>query len=253
MIRMIRRHASRGAAVLFVALLAVSGSSRWAAAQHVQVPPGGGADTDVMRERRSALGDVRVRIARVKYGGGGDWYSDPSSLPNLLREFGTRTGIPTAETEKVLELGEQDLFAYPFLYMTGHGNIRFTGEELSLLRRHLLGGGFLYADDNYGMDRSFRAMVTELFPERRLVPVPFGHPIYHAVYDLDGPPKIHEHDGKPPQGLGVFDGDRLVIFYTYESDIGDGLEDPDVHGDPPEKREQAIRMAVNVLYYALTQ
>jgi hypothetical protein len=246
-------YVSRLAAVLLASLLLVSGLTRGAGAQHVQVPGGSRADADVQRERQRALDDVRVRIARVKYGGGGDWYSDPSSLPNLLREFRVRTGIPTADAEKVLELGEPDLFAYPFLYMTGHGNIRLTTEELSRLRRHLTGGGFLYADDNYGMDRSFRAMVAELFPERRLVPVPFDHPIYHALYDLEGPPKIHEHDGKPPQGLGVFEGERLMIFYTYESDVGDGLEDADVHGDPPAKREEAIRMAVNILYFALTQ
>jgi hypothetical protein len=196
---------------------------------------------------------MRIGIARIKYGGGGDWYSDPSSLPNLLREFERRTGIPTADVETVIELTDPNLFACPFLYLTGHGNVKLTNEELVALREHLLRGGFLYADDNYGLDRSFRRMVMELFPERRLVSVPLDHEIYHSYYDVKGPPKIHEHDGKPPQGLGVFHGDRLMLFYTYESDIGDGLEDPDVHGDPPEKREQAIRMGVNILYYAMTR
>ncbi len=137
--------------------------------------------------------------------------------------------------------------------MTGHGTVRLTPEELSALRRHLEAGGFLYADDNYGMDVSFRAMVRELFPEEQLEELPVSHPIYHSFYDLPGLPKIHEHDGKPPQGYGVAIDGRLVLFYTYESDIGDGLEDPSVHGDPPDKRELAIKMAVNILMYAMTQ
>ncbi len=202
---------------------------------------------------RGRADDWRVTVGRVKYGGGGDWYSDPSSLPNLLREFERRTGIPTASAEKVVEPGDPELPLYPFLYMTGHGKISLTDTELDRLRAHLLAGGFLYADDNYGMDGSFREMVSRLFPGRELVPVPLDHPIYHCFYDLDGPPKIHEHDGKPPEGLGVFDGDRLMLFYTYESDVGDGLEDPDVHGDPTGKREQAMKMAINVLYYAVTR
>jgi len=197
--------------------------------------------------------EVKLNVARVKYGGGGDWYSDPSSLPNLLSEFSQRTGIETASSEKVITLSSPELCRYPFLYMTGHGNIELTQEETDALRDHLLNGGFLYADDNYGMDRSFRRMVRKLFPERRLAQVPFSNPIYHCVYDMKGVPKIHEHDGKPPMGLGVFDGNRLILFYTYESDIGDGLEDQSVHGDPPGLREQAVRMAVNILYYALTR
>lgn len=197
--------------------------------------------------------EAKLNVARVKYGGGGDWYSDPSSLPNLLSEFGERTGIQTSSTERVVTLSSPELYRYPFLYMTGHGNIELTPEEMEALRNHLLSGGFLYADDNYGMDSSFRRMVRKLFPERRLAQVPFSHPIYHCVYDMKGVPKIHEHDGNPPMGLGVFDGSRLILFYTYESDIGDGLEDPSVHDDPPELREQAVRMAVNILYYALTR
>jgi len=236
-------------AVLFV--ISVSGS--FAEAQ--QVIEGTRTGSSVKEEAvvQSALEDTRVTIARVKYGGGGDWYSDPSSLPNLLRAFQERTGIPTTSRERVIELSDPNIRSYPFLYMTGHGNIRLSPVERERLRNYLLSGGFLYADDNYGMDRSFRQMVKEVFPDRELVVVPADHPIYHCFYDLEGPPKIHVHDGKPPQGLGIFDGDRLVLFYTYESDVGDGLEDPDVHGDPPEKREQALRMAINVLYYALTR
>jgi hypothetical protein len=193
-----------------------------------------------------------VRVARVKYGGGGDWYSDPSSIPNWLSEFERRTGIKT-QKEIVVSLTDENLRAYPFLYLTGHGTIRLAPEELSALRRHLEAGGFLYADDNYGMDKSFRAMVKQLFPEEKLEVLPNSHPIFHCYYDLPGLPKIHEHDGKPPQGLGITIDGRLVLFYSYESDIGDGLEDPNVHQDPPEKRELAIKMAVNILMYAITQ
>jgi hypothetical protein len=194
-----------------------------------------------------------VTVARVKYGGGGDWYSDPSSIPNWLTEFERRTGVPTHKEEKVVSLTDENLRAFPFLYMTGHGTIRLTGEEISALRRHLEAGGFLYADDNYGMDKSFRALVRELFPEEVLEELPNSHPIYHAFYDMPGLPKIHEHDGKPPQGFGVTIDGRLVLFYSYESDIGDGLEDAVVHNDPPRKRELAIKMAVNILMYAITQ
>jgi hypothetical protein len=194
-----------------------------------------------------------IRIARVKYGGGGDWYSDPSSIPNWMQEFELRTGVKTHEEEKVVSLTDENLRAYPFLYMTGHGTIRLTPEELSALRRHLEAGGFLYADDNYGMDESFREMVKRLFPEEQLEELPNSHPIYHCFYDLPGLPKIHEHDGKPPQGFGITIDGRLVLFYSYESDIGDGLEDPGVHDDPPEKRELATQMAVNILMYAIMQ
>ena len=218
------------------------------------IPPGGYQPVDPAEREREKLVDAsRAHIARIRYGGGGDWYSDPSSIPNLLREFTARTGIPTAKTEFVIELADPGLFAHPFLYMTGHGNIKLTREELERLRGHLLAGGFLWADDCYGMDPSFRGMVRELFPERELVLLPLEHELYHSFYDLDGPPKIHEHDRKPPQGYGVLDDGRVMIFYTYESDIGDGLEDADVHNDPSEKREQAVRMGVNVLYYALTR
>ena len=197
--------------------------------------------------------EYRVRIARLKYSGGGDWYSDPSSIPNWLREFERRTGIRTHTEEKVVSLTDEDIRAYPFLYVTGHGTIRMAPDEIRILREYLESGGFLYADDNYGMDKSFRAFVRQLFPEEDLEPLPNSHPIYHVFYDLPGLPKIHEHDGKTPQGLGVTLEGRLVLFYSYEADIGDGLEDARVHNDPPEKRELAIRMAVNILMYAMTQ
>lgn len=194
----------------------------------------------------------RIQIARLHYGGGGDWYCDPSSLPNWLDLFQNRTGLATTDAEAVVTLDSEDLYRYPFLYVSGHGRIAMDDDELIELRRYLLAGGFLYADDNYGLDPSFREMVAELFPDDELKPIAGSHPIYHSFYDLPGLPKIHKHDGEPAQGYGVSKDGRLLIFYSYSSDIGDGLEDPDVHGDPPEIREAAAQMAVNVLMYALT-
>jgi hypothetical protein len=193
-----------------------------------------------------------VRIARLHYDGGGDWYCDPSSLPNWLDTFAIRTGIATASSEAVVTLDSEDLYQYPFLYVSGHGRIALSEVDLQELRRYLDAGGFLYADDNYGLDSSFRQMVSRLFPDEELVAIGAEHPIYHSFYDLRGLPKIHQHDGDPAQSYGVFRNGRLVLFYTWSSDIGDGLEDADVHGDPPAVREAAARMAVNILMYALT-
>ena len=174
--------------------------------------------------------DSRFTIGRVKYGGGGDWYSDPTSLPNLLEALRERTHLEVTERETNLSVGDEALFRHPFLYLTGHGAVKFTDDEVARLRDYLERGGFLWADDNYGMDPHFRAQMNRVFPDRRWVDLPFDHPIYHCFYDFEsGPPKIHEHDGKHPQGLGMFDRGRLVAFYTYESDIGDGLEDATVH------------------------
>jgi hypothetical protein len=199
----------------------------------------------------AAVGEVR--IARLQYGGGGDWYCDPSSLPNWLEGFAQRTGVPTAATEAVVTLDSEELYRYPFLYLSGHGRIALTETELAELRRYLDGGGFLYADDNYGLDASFRAMVARLYPEEELAPLAADHPVFRSFYDLPGPPKIHRHDGEPARAFGVTRNGRLVVLYTWSADIGDGLEDPDVHGDPPEVREAAMRRAVNVLTYALTR
>ena len=193
-------------------------------------------------------------VARLQYGGGGDWYSNPSSLPNLLRALEARTTVPISSfEERRVSILDEELFDYPFLYMNGHGTVQLTAEEAERLRAYLIAGGFLFADDNYGMDRSFRREIRKVFPDQSLVEVPHDHRIYHSFYEFDdGPPKIHEHDSKRPQGLGIFHDGRLVLFYTYESDIGDGIEDPDVHRDPPEIRESAMRMAINVVIYALT-
>lgn len=199
------------------------------------------------------LSQYDFTIARLKYGGGGDWYANPSSLPNLLKEINERTTIRAKPKEDVVEITDPELFQYPYLYMTGHGNIHFTDEEIKILRNYFAAGGFLHADDNYGMDSSFRREIRRVFPDSPLIELPFDHPIYHSFYDFpDGLPKIHEHDGKPAQGFGIFYQNRLVIFYTYECDLGDGWEDPDVHNDPPEKREAALRMGINIVVYYLT-
>ncbi len=193
-----------------------------------------------------------LTIGRLHYDGGGDWYANPSSLPNLLKTIGERTTLPVAAREVVVRLTDDRLWDLPYLYMTGHGNVRFSDSELETLRRWLRQGGFLHADDNYGMDESFRREMKRLLPEAELVDVPLDHPIYRLIYSFPrGIPKIHEHDGKPAQGLGIFLEGRLVVFYSYETDLGDGWEDPDVHRDPPEKREAALRLGVNLFAYAV--
>ena len=191
-------------------------------------------------------------IARVKYGGGGDWYSDRTSIPNWLRALRERTDITAARDQVVVRLTDRNLYQYPLIYMTGHGNIRFTEDEVTALRDYLTHGGFLYADDNYGMDKSFRREMARVFPDKSFQLLPNSHPIYHCYYDLPGLPKIHEHDGEPAQGFALFHEGRMIVYYTYSSDIGDGLENPEVHHDPAEVREQAIRMAVNIAVYVLT-
>jgi len=193
------------------------------------------------------------RIARLKYRGGGDWYSDPTSLPNLLRQVERVLGVESAEDEARISIMDETLFTYPFLYMTGHGKIRFSEEEAARLRRYLLAGGFLWADDNYGMDEHFRREIRKVFPENELVELPFDHEVYHMLHDFAaGLPKIHEHDGGPPHGYGIIDEGRLIVYYTFNTDIGDGLEDAEVHNDPPEKRNAAMQMALNIVAYALT-
>lgn len=192
-------------------------------------------------------------IARVHYEGGGDWYADPSSLPNLLAEIARRTDLPVSERPAEVRLDAPDLADYPYLYLTGHGNIRLSEDEVEALRIHLRRGGFLHVDDNYGLDASFRREIARVFPDHELLDVPLDHPVYHALYDFpEGVPKIHEHDGLPARGLGIFLDGRLAVFYSHQSDLGDGWEDPGVHGDPPELREAAIRMGVNLFLYALT-
>jgi len=192
-------------------------------------------------------------IAQLKYRGGGDWYANPSSLPNLLAAVRERTGIEVAPRPASVAPSDEDLFLYPMIYMTGHGQVAFGDDEAARLREYLDRGGFLWADDNYGMDRSFRAEIAKVLPGAPLVEIPFDHPVYHAFYEFpSGLPKIHEHDGGPPHGYGIFHEGRLVVFYSFNTDIGDGMEDQEVHGDPPESHERALRMGVNVVVYALS-
>ncbi len=203
-------------------------------------------------ERATPSDPTLLTIARLHYGGGGDWYANASSLPNLLERIARDTRLPVAAREAVVTPLSPDLHDYPYLYMTGHGNVSFSEPELAALRTYLLLGGFLHADDNYGMDVSFRREIGRLFPEKELVGVPFDHPVYTIVHDLpSGLPKVHEHDGRPAEGLGLFHDGRLIVFYSYQSDLGDGWEDPDVHGDPWEIREAALKMGVNLFCYAV--
>lgn len=193
-----------------------------------------------------------MTIGRLHYDGGGDWYANPSSLPNLLSAIRSRTKLRVAAEEKVVTLNDDDLWNVPYIYMTGHGNVRWSDRDLATLRRYLQQGGFLHADDNYGMDVSIRRELARLFPGQPLVEVPLDHPVYHLIYDFPkGMPKIHAHDNKPAQGFGIFLDGRLVVYYSYQSDLGDGWEDPQVHNDPPDKRESAIRMGVNLFAYAV--
>lgn len=193
-----------------------------------------------------------VTVARLRYEGG-DWYCDPGSLSNWLREVRERTGVPTAIDPVVVGMDSEDLYRHPLIYLSGHGRIDMTDAEVAELRRWLDAGGFLWADDNYGLDASFRALMERVYPDESLVRLGSEHPIYHAYFDLPGLPKIHEHDGDPAQGFGIERDGRLTVFYSWSADIGDGLEDPEVHGDPPSVREAAARMAVNVMMYALTR
>jgi hypothetical protein len=191
-------------------------------------------------------------IGRLKYDGGGDWYSNPSSINNLLSFVAEKTGIDCAKMEQVVSIGE-NLSSCPYLYLTGHGTITMSDVEAESLRKHLLKGGFLHADDNYGINESFRKLIKKLFPEYELVAVPFDHPIYNIRYKFpNGLPKIHEHEGKPPEGLGIFHNGRLIVFYSYECDLGDGWEDKEVHNNPESKRQEALKIGCNLVEYYLS-
>lgn len=195
-----------------------------------------------------------LTIVQLKYDGGGDWYANPSSLPNLLAFIRERTGVPVAERPVQLRLTDPALREHPYLYLTGHGNLRLSEREVAALRRYLDAGGFLHADDNYGLDASFRREIARVYPDAELVPVPRDHPVYHIFFELpEGVPKVHEHDGQPAEGLGLFRAGRLVVYYSHESDLGDGWEDAAVHGNPEELRERALRMGANLFLYALSQ
>lgn len=194
-----------------------------------------------------------VKIARLKYNGGGDWYVSPTSLPNLIAYCNKNLGTNIAPNEDVVEAGSREIFNYPFVHMSGHGNVVFSPSEVQNLRNYLIGGGFLNINDSYGMDKFIRIELKKLFPELELVELPYSHPIYHQKYNFNsGVPKIHEHDGKAPQGFGLIYQGRLIVFYDYEADIGDGWEDPEVHKDPEAKRQQALQMGANIIQYVFT-
>jgi hypothetical protein len=213
-------------------------------------PSHGGAEDTAVRAQAAEP----MTIARLQYDGGGDWYVGPSTLPNLLREIRRRTGLNVADEPVTVRLTDPRLWRHPFLFVSGHGNIRLSEEEVQLMRRYLLSGGFLLADDCYGMDEFFRREIARVFPDKQLVELPHDHPVFHVQYKFpNGLPKIHEHDGKPPQAFGIFHEGRMVAMYVYESDIHDGWEDAEVHDTPADLREASFRMGVNIFLYALAQ
>lgn len=194
-----------------------------------------------------------LKIARLKYNGGGDWYSDKTALPNLIEFCRKNLGTNISSEEDIVEAGSKDIFYYPYVFMTGHGNVVFSESEASNLRKYLIGGGFLHICDNYGLDKFIRPELKKIFPELELVELPFDHPIYHQKYDFPkGLPKIHEHDGKPAQGYGLIYQGRLVVFYDYECDLGNGWEDQQVYNDPEAKRQEALKMGANLISYCFT-
>src|SRR5687768_18489082 len=200
-----------------------------------------------------AFAQSQIKIAKLKYNGGGDWYANKTALPNLIKFCNQELGMNIHPEEDVVEAGSSDIFLYPYVYMTGHGNVVFSDTEAANLRKYLIGGGFLHIDDNYGLDKFVRLELKKVFPELELVELPHDHPIYHQKFDFpNGLPKIHEHDAKPPQGFGLIHDGRLVVFYSFECDLGNGWEDQRIHNDPEEKRQLALQMGANILTYCFT-
>lgn len=197
------------------------------------------------------LCSAQFQIGRLKYSGGGDWYANPTSIPNWLSYLQTHLGMETKSSEVVVNLRDEGAWKVPILYATGHGNINFTDIEADTLRRYLLSGGFLWVDDNYGMDTYFRRNIQKVFPEKELIAISSQHEIYQCYFTLKGLPKIHEHEGRPAQGYAMFHEDRMILFYSFSSDIGDGLEDSQVHKDPEHLRTLAEKFSVNLVYYVL--
>lgn len=200
-----------------------------------------------------AFGQSSYQIALLKYRGGGDWYANPTSLPNLIKFCNQNLQTNINPNPATVDVGSPDIFNYPFLHMTGHGNVLFSDQEALNLRNYLIAGGFLHIDDNYGMDKFIRPQIKKIFPEVELVELPLSHPIYNQKYKFpNGLPKIHEHDNKTPQGFGIIYKGRLMIFYTYECDLGDGWEDRAVHNDSDENRTKALKMGANLIQYVFT-
>lgn len=196
---------------------------------------------------------AQLKIGKLKYNGGGDWYANKTALPNLIRFCNKELNLSLELEEDAVEVGSEELFNYPYVYMTGHGNVVFSADDAANLRNYLIAGGFLHIDDNYGLDKFVRIELKKVFPELELIELPFDHPIYHQKYEFaKGLPKIHEHDGKPAQGFGLIYEGRLVAFYSFECDLGNGWEDQRIHNDPAAKREDALRMGANIISYAFT-
>lgn len=195
-----------------------------------------------------------VKIAKLKYNGGGDWYANKTALPNLIDFCNESLNTSINDNDFVVEVGSKELYQYPYIYMTGHGNVVFSDDEAENLRDYLIAGGFLHIDDNYGLDQFVRIEMKKVFPNLNFVEIPFDHPIYHQKYDFEnGLPKIHEHDGKPAQGFGIVYEGRLVCFYSYESDLGNGWEDSSIHNDPESVRLKALQMGANIISFAFLQ
>ena len=200
-----------------------------------------------------AKAQATYKIAKLKYNGGGDWYANKTSLPNLIKFANQNLRMNIFPEEDIVEPGSPDIFSYPFIHLTGHGNVLFSSAEAQNLRRYLMSGGFLHLDDNYGMDKFIRREMKKVFPELSLVELPFNHPVYNQRFKFaSGLPKVHEHDSKAPQGFGLIFQGRLVCFYSYECDLGNGWEDQSVYNDPEPLRQQALRMGANLLQYATT-
>jgi len=195
-----------------------------------------------------------IKIAKLKYSGGGDWYANKTSLPNLIKFCNDNLKMGLMPEEDIIEVGSKDIYNYPFIHLTGHGNIVLNKQETENLRNYLIAGGFLHADDNYGLNLFFRREMKKVFPELEFVELPWSHPIYHQKFDFNkGLPKVHEHEGKQPQGFGLVYKGRLVCFYTYECDLGNGWEDQDIYNDPETVRQQALKMGANILQFAFVQ
>jgi hypothetical protein len=193
------------------------------------------------------------RIAKVQYRGGGDWYANRTALPNLVKFCNQNISSNIDPNDAVVDVGSDEIFDYPYIYLTGHGNIVFDDKDAANLRLYLESGGFLHIDDNYGLDKFIRNEMKKVFPELSFIELPFTHKIYHQTYNFPkGLPKIHEHDGKPAQGFGLIYKGKLVCFYSYESDLGNGWENPEVHNDPEEKRQLALKMGANIIQYIFT-
>ncbi len=193
------------------------------------------------------------KMAVLKYNGGGDYYANPSSLPNLIEFCNQNLKTNISTDVPYVDVGSSDLFQYPFVHMTGHGNVVFSSSEIENLRTYLEAGGFLHIDDNYGMDQFIRVEIQKIFPNQELVELPSNHPVFHQKYNFNGLPKIHEHDGKRAQAFGVFLEGKLVLIYTFETDLGDGWEDQAVHNDSNEKRKEALQMGANIISFVFSR